>query len=59
MKTNITYKVSNGLRRGERKTLDGAKALAQKMRRMSSNAVRIWMVYFDEDLGGWMSEEVK
>lgn len=58
-RTSISYKVSNGLRHGERKTLEGAKRLAQKYRQMSRNRVRITMIYFDEELGYWMTEEVQ
>ena len=59
MKNYIAYKISNGIRHGERKTLEGAKALAEKFRKTCRNNVRIDMVYFDEEANCWKSENVQ
>lgn len=59
MKTNVTYKIGNGLRHGERKTLEGAKALAAKFHKTSRNPVRIDMIYFDEETKCWKSEQIQ
>lgn len=58
-KTCITYKIGNGIRRGERKTLEGAKALAEKFHKTSHNYARIDMVYFDEEAQCWKSEQIQ
>jgi hypothetical protein len=55
----IVYKINNGIRHGERKTLDGAKALAEKFRKTCRNHVCIYMVYFDEESQCWKSEQIQ
>lgn len=58
-KLYIVYKISNGLRHGERRTLEGAKALAAKFCKTSRNRVRIDMVYFEQETQCWKSEQIQ
>lgn len=55
----VTYRISNGIRHGERKTLEGAKALAAKFQRTCNNRVRIDKIYYDEETQNWKCENVQ
>ena len=55
----VTYRISNGIRHGERKTLEGAKALAAKFQRTCTNRVRIDKIYYDKETQNWKCENVQ
>lgn len=59
--TCIAYKIGNGLRHGERKTLEGAKAFAEKIRKNTNSNNHVWivMIYFDEQTQSWKEQKIQ